>query len=131
VSRQQVEFRFSLSLQLAALPFVITATWYEVPVHDAHFAARLAPWRVGTRLSNVDSAGLVGPFGFVRRQGPLRLSQADAGLTFATQLGAGHRLWFRRPLAGMDLIGVLRQPGFMVTVAKRSGLHEVLAAQQL
>lgn len=59
----------------------------------------------------------------------MRLSLADAGVTFASSTAAGLCLRFAEPVPALLPGGWLRHPGATVTVADPDALARVLAAR--
>ena len=120
------EFLFVPSYRLAALPFFVMPATSGVVVSCEMLTVRFGPWKVRTALSNVASAQMVGPFGFLKSAGPARLSFADRGLSFATNPDRGVCIRFGNPVAGIEPTGIVRHPGLTVTVADPEGLCTAL-----
>jgi len=95
-------------------------------VDDERFTARFGPWVVSTRLANVLSAHVTGPYHPAKVIGGPRLSLADRGLTFATNADQGVCVQFVRPVRGIDPIGRYAHTGLTVTVAEPAALAELL-----
>ncbi len=83
---------------------------------------RFGPWRLSTPLENVSDAAVTGPYALWKTAGPARLAVTDRGLTFATNGARGVRISFRRPVRGIEPLGVIRHPELTVTVADVAAL---------
>ena len=99
-----------------------------VDVTDTEFTGRFGPWVVHTTLDNIAEVSISGPYHVLKVIGPPRLSLADGGLTFATNVERGVCIRFFRPVAGIEPTGRLRHSGLTVTVADPEGLIAALAS---
>ncbi len=97
-----------------------------VEVTDVLLIARFGPWSVETPLDNVLSAAVGGPYRPVDVIGPPRVSLADGGLTFATNLRKGVCIRFYDPVRGIEPSGRVRHPSLTVTVADCEALMKQL-----
>jgi len=119
-------FAFALPEALAVLPFGVTPASSRLTIAGDRLTVQFGPWRVDTPLANVAGAEVTGPYSWYRVIGPARLSWRDRGLTFATNDRRGVCIRFRRPVPGIDPLGVVRHPALTVTVADCPALVEVL-----
>ena len=119
-------FQFTTPYRVAGLPFGITPLTALVLVGDDELAVRFGFWKVRTRLANVVSTTVTGPFSFLKTAGPAHLSFVDRGLTMATNGARGLCITFREPVAGIEPTGMLRHPALTVTVTDCSGLAAAL-----
>ena len=119
-------FAFDPLFRAAALPFGVVPGRTGVDVDDVRFTARFGSWVVSTRLSNVLSAQVTGPYRVAKVLGGPRVSLADRGLTFATNADRGVCVRFVRPVRGIDPTGRVLHPGLTVTVAEPAALAELL-----
>lgn len=124
---QQFPFAFDDRFRLPLRVLGITPDSARVVVADGVVDARFGPWRVTTPLSNVSRTRVTGPYRAFRAIGP-HLSLADRGVSFGTTTEQGLCILFRRPVPGIDPLGVLRHPGLTVTVADLEGLAAALRA---
>ena len=69
-----------------------------------------------TPLANVAGACPTGPYSMLKTIGPAHMSLVDRGLTFATNREQGVCITFRRPVTGLDPLGVVLHPTLTVTV---------------
>jgi hypothetical protein len=120
------DFAFDPAFRVACLPFGIVASRAGVEVDDERVTARFGSWVVSTRLANVLSAEVTGPYHLAKVIGGPRVSLADRGLTFATNSNQGVCLRFVRPVRGIDPLGRIAHPGLTVTVAEPAALAELL-----
>jgi hypothetical protein len=97
----------------------------QVVITPERFVARFGRWVVDTPLANVDDACITGPYRAHRAIGA-RGSFADRGATFGTTCAGGVCVQFHTPVRGLDPLGLVKHPGFAVTVADREGLRELL-----
>lgn len=123
---ERFAFSFAPSYRRAARVFGITPATAWVEVGDDTLDARFGPWGVSTSLANVSDVAVTGPYAFWKTAGPARLAITDRGLTFASNGDRGVLLSFRRPVRGLDPLGVLRHPELTVTVANVNRLAELL-----
>ena len=98
--------------------------WVVVTENDLE--ARFGRWRVKTPLENVESVELTGPYRFFKTAGPARLGVTDLGLTFATNGERGVLITFKRRVAGIEPMGLLRHGELTVTVANPDELAQIL-----
>jgi hypothetical protein len=120
------DLAFDPLFRAAALPFGITPDRTGVEVDDERFTARFGPWLVSTRLANVLSAHVTGPYLVPKVIGGPRLSLADRGLTFATNARRGVCVQFVRPVRGIEPFGRYAHTALTVTVAEPAALAELL-----
>jgi hypothetical protein len=123
------DFRFSPAYQAVGLPFGITPATTGVELTDTTLAVRFGPWRLRTGLDNIDDLTVTGPFKLWKAAGPARLSLADRGLTYATNGESGLCIHFKRPVSGLEPLGLLRHPGVTVTVTDPRVLASSLNAR--
>lgn len=97
-----------------------------VEVTDVLLIARFGPWSVETPLDNVLSAAVSGPYRPANVIGPPRVSLADGGLSFATNLRQGVCIRFYDPVRGIEPSGRVRHPSLTVTVADCEALMKQL-----
>ena len=71
-------------------------------------------------------AEFTGPYKWWRVAGPPRLSLIDRGLTMATNTQKGVCLKFRRPVRGIEPVGIFRHPAVTVTPRQPDRLVEAL-----
>lgn len=128
MAAQRFPFDFDSRYRLAGRLFGVTPSTAYVELDDDRFLARFGPWRVETERSNIQGAGVSGPYSVLKTIGTAHLSVADRGLTFATNSQAGACLTFREPVTGIDPFGVIEHPGLTVTVAHPGDLVADLTA---
>jgi len=110
-------FRFDTLYRIAAAPLGIDDDRAFVEIEDDRMLrARFGPWLVETPLANVAGACPTGPYSMLKTIGPAHLSLADRGLTFATNRAQGVCITFRRPVTGLDPLGMVLHPALTVTV---------------
>jgi hypothetical protein len=119
-------FRFDPRYRKLNRRFGVTPDHTWVDVSEQELEARFGPWRLKTGLDNVASAEITGPYNFVKTAGPARLGVTDLGLTFATNGERGVLITFRKRVAGIERIGLLRHGELTVTVAEPEELVELL-----
>ena len=129
-SPERFEFRFDRLHRLLALPFGVHPGTAHVEVDRAarRLVARFGPWRVETDLSNVHAAVVTGGYFVAKTVGPAHLSLRDRGLTFATNDARGVCITFDEPVAGIDVLGIMRHPALTVTVADPERLVAALSS---
>ena len=88
--------------------------------------AGFGPWSVTTRLDNVVTAEVGGPYAPWKTIGPPHVSLADGGLTFATNGRRGVCIRFREPVRGIDPLGIFRHGSLTVTVRDTEALQAAL-----
>lgn len=81
---RRFEFRFTRPYRIGGLPFGITPATCEVRVGAGLLSARFGPWHVETALRNIADLTITGPYTLLKTIGPVHMSLADKGLTFAT-----------------------------------------------
>jgi hypothetical protein len=123
---QRFRFDFDPRYERAAHAFGIRPGNAWVEVGDGLLEARYGRWRVHTGLENVSSARITGPYRFIKTAGPPRLGITDLGLTFASNGRRGVLICFRRRVAGIDRLGIVRHGELTVTVAEPEELVDVL-----
>jgi hypothetical protein len=123
---KRFRFAFARAYRLLARGFGVGPATAWVEVGEETLSARFGPWRVSTPLANVSDVAVTGPYAFWKTAGPARLAITDRGLTFATNGDRGVLISFRKPVRGLDPLGVLRHPELTVTVADVDGLAELL-----
>lgn len=109
-------FAFERPLDTWARRFAVVPTRSYVRVDDAGFEAVYGPWRLATTWANVVGVERTGPYTAWKVAGPAHLSLADRGLTMAATTRGGACLRFRRPVGGIDPIGLIRHPGVTLGV---------------
>lgn len=120
------DFRFHPAFRLPALAAGVRPATAWVELLDEEVVARFGPWCVRTPVGNVSGTTVTGGYAWPKVIGPAHLSLSDRGLTFATNPDEGVCLSFRRPVRGMDPLGLLRHPALTVTVADTAGLVTAL-----
>jgi hypothetical protein len=125
---QRFQFAFDPRYERAAHPFGIRPDNAWVEAGDGLLEARYGRWRVRTGLENVSSVRITGPYRFIKTAGPPRLGVTDLGLTFASNGRRGVLICFRRRVAGIDRLGIVRHGELTVTVAEPEELVDVLQA---
>ncbi|GLZ38009.1 hypothetical protein [Actinokineospora sp. NBRC 105648] len=123
VFRFAFDGRFRVPLGLVG----VTPSTAWVRVADGGLQVRFGPWALATPLGNIAGTEVTGPFSVWRGIGT-RLSLADRGLTFSTNVNAGLCVRFREPVPGLEPTGLLRHPGVTLTVADPDALARALAA---
>ncbi len=93
---------------------------------DRALEVRFGLWRVSTPLTNITDAEVTGPYAFWKTAGPARLAITDRGLTFATNGTSGVLISFRKPVRGLEPLGIIRHPELTVTVAEVERLARLL-----
>jgi hypothetical protein len=128
VADPDLEFPFDFALPelLVGRLVGVTPASARLCISGDRLTARFGPWRVDTPLANVAGAELSGPYWWPRIIGPARLSLWDRGLTFATTDRQGVCIRFRRPVRGIEPLGLVRHRALTVTVADAPALVEVL-----
>lgn len=121
-------FRFDPRLRRLGRLFGIKPETAFVDI-DGHLVARFGPWQVATTVDNVAGASITGPYRTAKVAGPAHLSLADRGLTFGTNAEGGVCLRFRRPVRGIDPLGLVRHPALTVTVEDCEGLLRAVENQ--
>jgi hypothetical protein len=96
-------------------------------VSERTLDVRFGPWRLSTPLENVSDVAVTGPYALWKTAGPARLAVTDRGLTFATNGVRGVRISFRRPVRGIEPLGVIRHPELTVTVADVEALASLIS----
>jgi len=122
------EFAFAPAYRHLAWAFRVVPERAWVEVGEETFEARFGPWRVRTPLTNISGVDITGPYAFWKTAGSARLAITDRGLTFATNGDLGVLILFKRPVRGLDPLGILRHPELTVTVADVEGLADLLRA---
>jgi hypothetical protein len=97
-----------------------------VEVAGERVTIRFGPWVVETSRGNVTGADVTGPYAWWKVAGPPHLSFIDRGLTMATSTDKGVCIRFRRPVKGIEPVGVLRHRGVTVTPRDPERLIEAL-----
>lgn len=100
----------------------------EVELDDDELRVRFGAFRLSTPRANVCEVELGGPYHWWRVAGPVRVSVADRGLTFASTAREGACLAFRQPVACRPWSRQRRHPAVTVTVADPAGLAEAVRA---
>jgi hypothetical protein len=119
-------FCFHPAFRVAAMPFLVRPGNCCVTVSDSELTALYGPWSVRTPLSNVAGATVSEGYSWPKTIGPAHLSLSDRGLTFASNPDAGVCMEFRRPVRGIDPLGLILHPGLTVTVDQPAVLAELL-----
>ena len=125
---QQFTFDFADRYRLPARLFGVTEHSASVVVAAGELICRFGPWSLRTSLLNVRDVSVTGPYSWLKTAGPARLSLADRGITMATNDIRGVFVQFRRPVAGIDPLGLIRHPNLTVTVADCAGLSRALSS---
>ena len=126
MSAATYRFRFHPAFRAAAAVVGVTPSNSSVVVQDDELLVRFGRWSVRTPLANVESTEVTGPYSWPKVVGPAHLSRRDRGWTFATNPDRGVCIRFRRPVRGMDPLGLIRHPGLTVTVEDTAALAELL-----
>ncbi len=119
-------FRFDPRYARLGRQFGVRPERAWVVVTEEDLQARFGRWRVRTPLDNVKSVELTGPYRFFKTAGPARLGVTDLGLTFATNGERGVLITFKKRVAGIEPIGLLRHGELTVTVAHPEELTQIL-----
>jgi hypothetical protein len=122
-------FAFAPEYRFLARALGIRPATAWVDIGAGMFDARFGPWRVSTRLANVNDVAVTGPYAFWKTAGPARLAITDRGLTFATNGDRGVLISFRTPVRGLEPLGVIHHPELTVTVSDVDRLEELLRAR--
>ncbi len=112
----QFEMAFDPRFKLPLAALGVTPATAHVTVTASDLVACFGPWVCRTTPANVRAVCVTGPYRWYRAIGP-RLSLADHGLTFGTTTARGVCLLLRKPVPGIDPLGVIRHPGLTLTVA--------------
>lgn len=123
------EFRFDAAFRAAGWPFGIRSGRAWAEIDDGDLTVRFGPWEITTRIDNIASAQVTGPYAWPRVIGPPHLSLADRGITFATTARAGVCLQFVEPVVGLDPFGTWKIPSLTITVADPEALVRQLVAE--
>jgi hypothetical protein len=115
-----------MPIALAGLPFGITDQSSYVDATDDELVIRFGPWTLRTPMSNVAGAEKTGPYRWWKVVGPVRLSLADRGATFATSSREGVCIRFHEPVPGGLPRELVRHPGVTVTVTEPDELVRFL-----
>jgi hypothetical protein len=83
--------------------------------------------RFSTELTNIDRVRVTGPYSALRAIGP-RMSLADRGISFCTNVDLGVCVLFRDPVPGPETLGLVKHPGLTVTPEDPRGFVEALTA---
>ncbi|MDA0632124.1 hypothetical protein OUY22_01750 [Nonomuraea sp. MCN248] len=97
----------------------------HVLVTEEALRVRFGPWEVASPLSNVTDVSVTGPYSAIKAIG-VRMSLADRGLTFGSDVREGVCVRFRQPVRGSEPLGLVRHPGLTVTVADCAALADRL-----
>lgn len=98
-----------------------------VDITDQRLEARFGPWRVSTPLANIEGSTITGPHRPVRAIGP-RFSPTTRSLTFGSNAQRTVRIAFRRPVPGMEPLGIVKHPSLSLSVADPEKLRDHLDA---
>ena len=98
-----------------------------VEIADGNLEARFGPWLVTTPLANVEHSSVTGPHRRLRAIGP-RFSPSTRSLTFGSNADRTVRIAFRRPVPGMEPLGIVKHPSLSVSVADPEQLQRHLDA---
>ena len=126
MTRIRHEFAFHRAFVLPAALVGVRPTTARLEIDDDALDVRFGPWRVRAPLTDLAGATVTGPYRWPKGIGPPRLSMADRGLTFATNPDEGVCIAFRRPVRGIEPIGLLRHPALTVTVRDAPAVAELL-----
>lgn len=122
----EYRFAFEERYRLPGRVFGVTDHSALVTVTATEVEAKFGRWTVRTPLVNVATVSVTGPYSFLKTAGPAHLSISDRGITFATNSQRGVCLEFRRPVPGLEPLGVIKHPNLTVTVQDCDGLAEQL-----
>lgn len=122
----EYRFEFEDRYRVPARVFGVTERSALVTLTATEIQAKFGPWTVRTPLANVASVSITGPYSFVKTAGPAHLSISDRGITFATTSRRGVCVEFRKPVPGMEPLGLLKHPNLTVTVQDCDALAEQL-----
>src|SRR6478609_1461767 len=120
-----VPFAFRRPLDTWARLFAVVPARSFVTLDDDGFEAVYGPWRIATVWSNVLGVERSGPYRAWKVAGPPRLSIADRGLTMAATTAGGVCLRFRRPVPGIDPLGLIKHPGITLGVDDPDGFVRI------
>lgn len=129
LASESFTFRFSRSYRLAGLAFGVTARTTGLVVTPYRLHVRFGLWRLDTPLTNIASAGVAGPYGFVKTAGPAHLSFSDHGVTFATNGERGTCIEFHEPVRVLNPFGPPLHPNLTVTVNEPEQLAALLSPE--
>jgi len=101
-----------------------------IGIDGQRLRVRFGLFRLETELTNVESAGVTGPYrSALRAIGP-HFSLKDRGISFCTNTERGVCVLFREPVRGPETAGLVRHPGLTVTPVDPAGFaRELLAAR--
>jgi hypothetical protein len=120
------EFEFEPAFRLAALPFGVRPDRAGVEVRRDELDIHFGPWHVQIPRDDIVSVEVTGPYSPIKVIGPPHLSLRDRGLTLGTNHRRGVCIRLRRPIRGIDPLGLIRHPGVTVTVADPDRLVALL-----
>lgn len=120
------EFEFDPRLESVDRFLGIRADNSYIEVAGQRVRVRFGPWTVETTRDNVAGAEVTGPYAWWKIAGPPHVSLADRGLTMATTTDRGVCITFKRPVRGIEPVGVVRHPGLTVTPRDPDALVEAL-----
>ncbi len=113
---EQFEMAFDPRFRLPLAALGVTPATAHITVAADRLVACFGPWACRTTPANVRAVRLTGPYRWHRAIGP-RLSLADRGLTFGSTPARGVCLLLRKPVRGIDPLGLIRHPGLTLTAA--------------
>jgi hypothetical protein len=116
----QFEMAFDPRFRLPLAALGVTPATAHVTVTADRLVACFGPWTCRTTPANVQAVRVTGPYRWYRAIGP-RLSLAGHGLTFGTSTARGVCLLLRKPVPGIDPLGLIRHPDLTLTVADPDG----------
>ncbi|MEO7119060.1 MAG: hypothetical protein ABIZ34_08830 [Candidatus Limnocylindrales bacterium] len=116
--------RFPIRIGRWTAPFLVPfGVWRGnayAEVDDTTFAARFGFYRVTTRLANITSWEISGPYRWITAIGIRRAVRPPHAATFGGSTHGGVRVEFREPLRWG--LGLLHMPALYVTVDDLDGL---------
>lgn len=124
---QHFDFRFDPKWATPLRFLGVKPATTRVDVGNVELLVRFGPWRVSTRLSNIENTQVTTDYTPLKAFGP-RMSVSDRGLSFGTNADAGLCICFKEPIRGLFPTDLVKHPAVTVTVADPDGLARALEA---
>lgn len=118
-------FAFDPRLARCARPFGVLPTRSFVTLDHRGLEACFGPWRLSTPWTNIAGLQRTGPHTAWKIAGPAHLSFADRGLTFAATTAGGVCVELRRPVRGIEPVGLVRHPAVTLGIEDVDGFVEL------
>lgn len=118
-------FAFDPRFRVALAGLGVTRRTSGITLDDSGLAVRFGPWSLATTRGNIVHAELQGPHRWWRAIGP-RLSLADGGLTFGTNVERTVCIEFAERVPGLDPFGALLHPNLSLSPVDCPGLLRAL-----